>query len=154
MTRLHFLMILLLLAVGLVGQQPPAGGFDHYTLESGLSNNTTTGIAQDARGYIWIATASGLNRFNGSRFVQFHSNDDSLSLPAEIISSMAWLDKYRMAVLTLGLHIVDTRTGMTKNVLIPYHDKRYQFKFNFIERVLGDENGHLFIAGRSFKVVY
>ncbi|HKH61950.1 MAG TPA: histidine kinase [Flavitalea sp.] len=150
MTRLHFLIIVLLFPAFHVGGQSLAPrDFDHYSIISGLSNNTISGIAQDARGYIWLATAGGLNRFNGSRFVQFHSNDDSLSLPAEVISSLAWLDKYRLAVLTSGLHIIDTRTGKTHNLFIPYHNVRYQFKFNMIERVLGDENGHLYVLSRS-----
>jgi hypothetical protein len=37
---------------------------------------------------MWIATAAGLNRFNGSRFVQFHSDSDNLSLPAEELPSL------------------------------------------------------------------
>ena len=150
MARLYLLIIVLLsLANRLAGQQFPENGFDHYTIESGLSNNTVSGILQDPRGYIWIGTASGLNRFNGSRFIQFHSSDDSLSLPAEVVSSLAWLDRHRLAVLTSGLHIIDTRTSVSRNLFIPYHDQRYRFKFNMIEKIRGDERGHLYVLARS-----
>ena len=150
MTRLYFFVIgLLFQALQLHAQSLAVNYFDHYSIESGLSNNTVSGITQDKRGYVWIATAGGLNRFNGSRFVQFHSNDDSLSLPAEVISSLHWLDEYRLAVLTSGLHIIDTRTGKARNLFIPYHNLQYQFKFNMIERVLGGDNGDLYVLSRS-----
>ncbi len=150
MTRLHIMLFLLLFpASSVIGQAVSENDFDHYNIESGLSNNAASGIAQDKRGYIWIATPSGLNRFNGSRFVQYRSNDDSLSLPAEGISSLAWLDQYRLAVLTSGLHIIDTRTGRTHNLFIPYHNRQYAFKFNMIERVIGEENGDLYVLSRS-----
>lgn len=123
--------------------------FDFYSTASGMSNNTINGIAQDKTGYIWIATASGLNRFNGSRFVQFHSNNDSLSISAEDLKGMYWLDSYRLAVFTSGVHIVDTRTGMRHNLFIPYHDLQFQYKFNMIERAIGDDDGNVYVLSRS-----
>ncbi len=149
MARLLCLIVFLIPAFHMSGQQLSEKDCDYYTMASGMSNNAVTGVVQDTRGYVWIATAGGLNRFNGSRFVQFHSTDDSLSLPAEYISRLSWIDKYRLAVQTSGLHIVDTRTGSTRNLFIPYHRLQYQFKFNMIERVIGDEKGHTYILSRS-----
>lgn len=150
MARLHSMFLVLLFPAFYVTGQPVSdNNFDHYSIASGLSNNAVSGIAQDPRGYVWIATTAGLNRFNGSRFVQFHSNDDSLSLPAEGITSLTWLDQHRLGVLTAGLHIIDTRTGRTHNLFIPYHKLQYQFKFNMIERVIGEENGDLYILSRA-----
>src|SRR5678809_853503 len=103
--------------------------FTSYTKQEGLSNSFVTGIVQDARGYMWIATAAGLNRFNGSNFVQFHSSDDTLSLPQESLTGLVWLDGYRLAVYSSGgLHIVNTGTGETHNLLVSYKDKQYQYK--------------------------
>src|SRR3982750_4907142 len=80
----------------LMSQHLPERTVSAYTREQGLSHNVVTGIAQDSIGYIWIATASGLNRFNGSSFLQFHAGDDSLSLPAENIRGLVWLDNRRL----------------------------------------------------------
>ena len=52
-----------------------------FTRQQGLSGNLITGMVQDSTGFIWTSTTSGLNRFNGSSFVQFHSENDSFSLP-------------------------------------------------------------------------
>jgi signal transduction histidine kinase/ligand-binding sensor domain-containing protein len=42
-----------------------------WTTEDGLPNNTVSGIAQTADGYLWLGTPSGLARFDGIRFEDF-----------------------------------------------------------------------------------
>ena len=66
--------------IHLAGQKLVETNFDFYSTASGMSHNYVSGIRQDFTGYMWIATSSGLNRFNGTRFVQFHSNTDTVSL--------------------------------------------------------------------------
>ena len=148
-TRSFWFFVYFLVPASLAAQQLAENQFDHYTTAEGLSHNKVSGISQDATGYIWITTASGLNRFDGSRFVQFHSNNDSGSLAAEELTGTTWLDKHRLAVFTTGLHIIDTRTGEKHNLFVPYHDKQFQYKFNMIERVMGCDNGDLFLLTRS-----
>ncbi|HEX6332892.1 MAG TPA: hypothetical protein VFZ78_01630, partial [Flavisolibacter sp.] len=143
------LFVFMLCLAGRLAGQGVEKQYDHYTTASGLSHQIVTGVAQDSAGYVWVATASGLNRFDGSRFIQFHSNHDSASLAAEALFGLSWLDRHRLAVYTAGLHIVDTRTGSTRNVFVPYHDPQYQYKFNMIQDVMGDENGDLYILSRS-----
>jgi signal transduction histidine kinase/ligand-binding sensor domain-containing protein/DNA-binding response OmpR family regulator len=40
-------------------------------VEQGLSNNNVNGIAQDRKGFMWIGTRAGLNRFDGYKFRVF-----------------------------------------------------------------------------------
>ena len=40
--------------------------FEQLTIRDGLSQSTVDGILQDSRGYIWLATESGLDRYDGS----------------------------------------------------------------------------------------
>lgn len=151
MTYLRLLIIFLALAAarGTVAQDLSEKNFDRYTVTDGMSANNVTAVTQDSTGFIWAATPSGLNRFNGSRFVQFHSDNNPASLVAEDLTGMAWLNSRELAVSTAGLHIINTRTGNTRNIYIPYSDKKYQYKFNMMEKVLGDEQGNLFILSRS-----
>ena len=51
----------------------------HLDRSSGLSNNNITAFAQDGEGYVWVATESGLNRFDGSMFRSFKKADSGLS---------------------------------------------------------------------------
>lgn len=40
----------------------------HFTTEDGLSQNTVMDLLQDSRGYMWMATWDGLNRYDGYDF--------------------------------------------------------------------------------------
>jgi signal transduction histidine kinase/ligand-binding sensor domain-containing protein/CheY-like chemotaxis protein len=40
--------------------------FEHLTMRDGLSQSTVEGILQDSQGYIWLATESGLDRYDGN----------------------------------------------------------------------------------------
>ncbi len=49
--------------------------FRTYSIEVGLSESVAHDIIQDDRGYIWVGTGYGLNRFDGVRFRQFYEDD-------------------------------------------------------------------------------
>ncbi len=52
--------------------------FKNYTVNSGLANSTVYHINQDSKGFIWLATESGVNRYDGQTFQTF-TMDDGLS---------------------------------------------------------------------------
>ena len=134
----------------LAAQDINESNFTLYTRQQGMSHNIITSLVQDSTGYIWISTIAGLNRFNGSSFIQFHSGNDSLSMPQENLSGLAWLDSRRLAVYTSeGLHIINTRTGETRNVFVPFTDKQYQYKFNGVMAASGNTAGDIFLLTRS-----
>jgi ligand-binding sensor domain-containing protein len=46
--------------------------FKHYQVEQGLSNNTVySATIQDKKGFLWLGTKDGLNRFDGYTFKVF-----------------------------------------------------------------------------------
>jgi len=47
--------------------------FEQYTISDGLSDNSTTAILQDSRGFIWIGTSQGLCRYDGRNFRKYTS---------------------------------------------------------------------------------
>ena len=51
--------------------QPRQFIFRHFTTENGLANNIVTSLFQDSKGYIWIGTIDGLQRYDGCRFVNY-----------------------------------------------------------------------------------
>jgi diguanylate cyclase (GGDEF)-like protein len=60
--------------------------FDHLGLEQGLSQSSVMDVLQDRRGYIWLATEDGLNRYDGTGFkVYRHDPADVASLPSSFV---------------------------------------------------------------------
>lgn len=49
--------------------------FRTYSIEAGLSESVAQTLIQDERGYIWIGTGYGLNRFDGFSFKQYYEED-------------------------------------------------------------------------------
>ena len=60
--------------------------FGHLTTEEGLSNSTAWDLMKDSRGYLWIATFDGLNRYDGYDMTVFqHDPDDPHSIGSSFI---------------------------------------------------------------------
>lgn len=87
-TRLFFVLwILILLPQILLAQSRIR--FQNYTISNGLSQSSVNGIIQDNKGFIWIATQDGLNRFDGYTFRVFKNSPDNVnSLSNNFILSM------------------------------------------------------------------
>ncbi len=48
--------------------------FEHLGVNDGLSQSSVNALLQDRRGYLWIATQDGLNRYDGYRFEVFRND--------------------------------------------------------------------------------
>ena len=48
--------------------------FRRLDTRDGLSNSTINYLFQDSKGYVWIGTSYGLNRYDGYRFRTFYSD--------------------------------------------------------------------------------
>ena len=46
----------------------PSSKVTFKNLEEGLSHSSVTALFEDSRGYLWVGTRNGLNRYNGLRF--------------------------------------------------------------------------------------
>lgn len=55
----------------LLGQQGAGDNFFHLTIDNGLPTNSVYDILQDDRGFIWLATHSGLVKYDGFNFRNF-----------------------------------------------------------------------------------
>lgn len=45
--------------------------FEHLTIRDGLSQSTVNNILQDSQGYLWLATESGLDRYDGNSIREY-----------------------------------------------------------------------------------
>ncbi len=88
--------------------------FDQITTEQGLSNNRINNTIKDHKGFIWIATADGLNRYDGYKFKIFkYDPDDSTSLSDNFVYSLREdrLGNIWVGTRSAGLNKFNRKTG-------------------------------------------
>src|ERR1041384_465825 len=82
-------ILVLCLCNFLVVAQQEAFRFSRLNINHGLSHNYISGFLKDSRGFVWVGTSSGLNRFDGYS-VRVFRNDlrDSSTISNNFINSM------------------------------------------------------------------
>lgn len=84
MQRISIFLVAFLFPIQLFSLQ---NKFEYLTPDNGLSQANVECIYQDSRGFIWIGTFNGLNRYDGYEIRIFkHDPDDTLSLSHEHVS--------------------------------------------------------------------
>ena len=79
-------LVLMILYAPVYGQEL---NFFHYGLTDGISQQTIRCIEKDSRGFIWIGTQDGLNKFDGHSFKVFrHSDKDTLAIKGKFINDI------------------------------------------------------------------
>ena len=75
--------------------------FDHYNDRNGLTSNSVRAIIQDRKGFIWVATLDGLNRFDGFNFRHIDTGEgESCSFASTIYEDregMIWIGAHNGA---------------------------------------------------------
>lgn len=85
--------------------------FRNYSIESGLSESGGHDLIQDSKGYIWVATGYGLNRFNGYEFKQYYEDN---GLANNRVNSLMEDSGYRIwAGTESGISILEKDTLLT-----------------------------------------
>ena len=78
--------------------------FRRMDARDGLSNSQINYLFQDSRGFIWIGTSYGLNRYDGYRFRIYYSNaTDTTSLRNNLVDQI-WKDADGMLWLKQGMN--------------------------------------------------
>jgi ligand-binding sensor domain-containing protein len=58
----------------------------------GLASNVVYCTYQDAKGFIWVGTANGLQRFDGSKFIQLSSGIRTIALLVSNLTQIVPID--------------------------------------------------------------
>lgn len=74
---MNFVRLVLIFSLSLFLSKATAQRFTHYNIENGLSDNQVQCILQDRKGFMWIGTNDGLNRFDGNEFKIFKCRPDN-----------------------------------------------------------------------------
>ncbi|RYZ92910.1 MAG: hypothetical protein EOP47_29875, partial [Sphingobacteriaceae bacterium] len=146
----HYIIIILAQLIPLIAfSQNPQLTFEHIGVKQGLSQATITCIKQDSKGFIWIGTFNGLNRYDGYNFKVFrHDAKDAGSIGHNAVKDIIEDSKGNIWVATLGGGIgrFDRKTNRFKNY--NYHDKKNSIASNYINSIV-ENNGQLWIGSRE-----
>ncbi len=121
--------------------------FHRYTVNDGLAHRVVKTLLQDRKGFIWIGTENGLNRFDGHTFQTFHHNiQDTTSLSDDWILSLFEDQTGTLWVGTIkGLNRFDPAT----ETFVRYHhapSRPESISGNLIAAMLEDRAGAFWIA--------
>lgn len=89
-TRLIITLLFIVSLGGHVYSQDKEIKFDLLSMTDGLSQNTITYLYQDSKGFLWVGTPSGLNRYDGKHFKVYKNEPlDNSTLSNNYINCIA-----------------------------------------------------------------
>ncbi|MCX6238181.1 MAG: triple tyrosine motif-containing protein, partial [Bacteroidia bacterium] len=151
---LTYVILLLLTTESGIYAQPIQLQFNHLTPDNGLSSSQTTSVLQDFKGFVWIGTYDGLNRYDGLNFVVYKNNPaDSTSLPDNLVRTIIEdHDKNLLIGTQNGLCLYDRKKDRFLNYML---DKASPLRgiSCFILNIAEDSLGNLWLA-TSVGVIY
>ncbi|WP_422080909.1 hybrid sensor histidine kinase/response regulator transcription factor [Ulvibacterium sp.] len=136
MYRLCFAFLVSFVFGALVAQRTQVNYTDHLSIAEGLGHNGVTDIYQDSRGFIWIATFDGLNRYDGYKVKVFKNTVDRQLFASNRIRSLAEV--------TLGSLLIGTDEGLTV----------YNFKTKDFKNVYSNKNDGIGNKGPIIRDIF
>lgn len=121
--------------------------FQHLGVKDGLSMSNTTAFLQDSRGFLWIGTSNGLNRYDGYGFKIFRRQTDN---PNSISSDFIWTiyedsDGITWIGTSWGLNRYDPATEkFTRYYYDP--DDPNSLGANLVTKITQDKTGNIWCA--------
>lgn len=121
--------------------------FHHLTSQDGLSGNSVLAITQDKRGFIWLGSPEGLDRYDGARFKHYENQKGKLSsLSSSYVSSLLTESSGHMWVGTSnGLNYFDPLSGSAQRIYLHGYNPKPTVG-NLVTCMLEDSKGRVWIG--------
>ncbi|MVM41096.1 response regulator [Spirosoma sp. HMF3257] len=133
-------------------------GWQELTISNGLSQGMIFDLKQDQKGFIWIATKDGLNRYDGYNFKVFTNDPYNPYSISDNACSALLLDRHKrlwIGTLNKGLNLYDDRTQRFYHIAI--WDQTLETGANYEIRGLAeDPAGNIWVGtnvGKPFKII-
>ena len=96
--------------------------FNNLNIEQGISQSTAEIIFQDSKGYIWIGTSDGLNRYNGYEYKIYNYEEGKNSISNNGITDITEDENGYIWVGTVqGMNRINTETGEIQNYTLGWY---------------------------------
>lgn len=121
---------------------------DQISVDNGLSQSEVYCVLKDSRGYVWIGTQDGLNRYDGYQITHYkHNPFDSTTLSHDQIMSLAEDAHGKIWVGTVnGLNRYDPVTGQFRRFWDLIEPNRRRYGLTTVNAVRADRFGTLWAA--------
>jgi ligand-binding sensor domain-containing protein/two-component sensor histidine kinase len=149
--RIFFILLTCIAQFNIAVAQAPSLYFEKITVQNGLSHNKVNCILQDKRGFMWIGTDDGLNRYDGQHFTIFRNQpEDTSTVSGNIITGLLEDENGLLWIATLdgGLTRYDYRLPPSSQFKQYKHwpgDSR-SIPGNSINAIMQDKQGYLWLA--------
>lgn len=155
MKGIYSAILLLFICMQLPAQQEFA--FTHITTDDGigLGSNLVTSLYQDEKGFVWVGTANGLQRFDGSKFIEISAPEaESEKLVHGRISQIFPVDSGRMVLAMFNLRqfgLFDPSTFVYKPIELK-PAKKISPGSQF--RLWKDSQGELYLTVQKYGILH
>jgi signal transduction histidine kinase/CheY-like chemotaxis protein/ligand-binding sensor domain-containing protein len=122
--------------------------FDHLGTADGLSELEPNCILQDRRGFIWIATNDGLNRYDGYKFKIFRNDvKDAASISNNYIQDIKEDKDGNIWIATVGggLNKYDRKTNRFQRFFHNEKDGK-SISSNFVSKIVIERSGKIWVG--------
>ncbi|NIM17973.1 MAG: histidine kinase, partial [Candidatus Aminicenantes bacterium] len=124
--------------------------FEHLTTEDGLSQNTILCIFQDSKGFLWLGTESGLNRYDGYEIKTYeHESDNPGSLSSNTILAVC---EDHSGTLWVGTNDGLNKFDRTNEIFVSFKDnaeKPGNLSDSYILSLCEGQNGFLWVGTKK-----
>ncbi|MBC3757221.1 response regulator [Hyunsoonleella sp. SJ7] len=100
---------------------------EYLSMEDGMSQVSVNDMVMDDKGFVWIGTADGLNRYDGNIFKTFlHDSNDSLSISGNYITKIETYSDGKLLVGTRdkGLNLYDSHQNTFRSIKFGITDQQ------------------------------
>lgn len=122
--------------------------FNHITTDQGLSSNSVFYLAQDPKGFIWIGTQNGLNRYDGYKMSSDLGSDTTNKLFSNVAVRFIYADSANNLWAYIdheGLARIDLSTNKVDRYMYDSTTKN-SIASNIINEIKEFEKGMIYIA--------
>ncbi len=150
--RLISILAVLTVFISLSAQMPASEKMLAYTVADGLSDDYIRHMSEDGQGFVWMATANGLNRYNGNDITSYFTTNSQL--PSNNIFQVKPIQGNRLLLGTgSGVAIMHALTGKVQVFTIDKKGSLYQLA-NETEHVFMTPDEHIIAATKTGVYIF
>ena len=122
--------------------------FNQLEAEDGLLDNIVYEVFQDSKGYFWFGTIAGLQRYDGTHFINFTFNPEepNKGIQENIIRCITEISDGSIWCGTQGGGVIRYKNGMLLPPLIHDPDDNNSITGQIVESIVEDGNGTIWIG--------